>query len=210
MGALPWPSLFSIFFLFFKRGFLFMKKNFKLFSTISSLCLAVALMAFGVWAATQSTFKVTSKVSFTSNDVMVQWSAKVVGGDTTKNGAEVVVNVGADTNPGAAHEAEAPLGAQTFDTKSEAGLLLTYTISCTNNGTQDITVSLGTDNKLFTAVENVMSVTYKNNATDGAWAAQDITAGQTGTWVVELKLLNITANVESQDLAVSFIAAKKA
>ena len=41
-----------------------MKKRFKLITTIASLCLAVALMAFGVYAATEASFSVTNRVSF--------------------------------------------------------------------------------------------------------------------------------------------------
>lgn len=47
-----------------------MKKKVKLFSTIASLCLAVALMAFGVMAATTATLGITSTVSFTVSDVI--------------------------------------------------------------------------------------------------------------------------------------------
>ena len=43
-----------------------MKKRFKLFSTIASLCLAIALMAFGVYVATTASFSITNKVSFTA------------------------------------------------------------------------------------------------------------------------------------------------
>lgn len=43
-----------------------MNKKFKLFSTIASLCLAVALMAFGVWAATNVSVSVTGTVAFTA------------------------------------------------------------------------------------------------------------------------------------------------
>lgn len=57
-----------------------MKKNFKLFSTIASLCLAVALMAFGVWAATSVSLGVTSKVSFTVSDVFVNITGKATLG----------------------------------------------------------------------------------------------------------------------------------
>ena len=43
-----------------------MKKRVKLFTTIASLCLAVALMAFGVYAATNLSFNVSNTVSFTA------------------------------------------------------------------------------------------------------------------------------------------------
>lgn len=40
-------------------------KKFKLFTTIASLCLAVALMAFGVYAATSAAIGVSSSIKFT-------------------------------------------------------------------------------------------------------------------------------------------------
>ena len=40
-------------------------KKFKLFTTIASMCLAVALMAFGVYAATNATFGVFSNIKYT-------------------------------------------------------------------------------------------------------------------------------------------------
>ena len=63
-----------------------MKKRAKIITTIASLCLAVALMAFGVYAATQVTFNVTTKVSFEVEDVFITINAaahKDASGDTT-------------------------------------------------------------------------------------------------------------------------------
>ena len=55
-----------------------MKKKVKLFSTIASLCLAVALMAFGVWAASNANFGVTSTVKYTlSGQVQATFTVKV-------------------------------------------------------------------------------------------------------------------------------------
>ena len=54
-----------------------MKKRAKIITTIASLCLAVALMAFGVYAATQVSFNVASKVSFTVRDVFVDIAGKI-------------------------------------------------------------------------------------------------------------------------------------
>lgn len=190
-----------------------MKKKVKLFSTIASLCLAVALMAFGVWAATSSKYSVTSKVSFTSKDVMVTWTAKVVGGDTSKNGTENKVVVNANTNPGAAHTATpVDLGAQVFDTTTEAGLTITYTITCQNNGENIIRVTPAfKDTNKFATAQNV-TVTYKmKNTTAGEltpsdWAEQTIAKGETATWEVALHMENITQDVAEQNLDVSFVA----
>jgi hypothetical protein len=63
-----------------------MKKKFKLFSTIASLCLAVCLMAFGVYAATQATYGIKGKVSFSAvGEVHVRLdSVKVYKSSTLK------------------------------------------------------------------------------------------------------------------------------
>lgn len=67
-----------------------MKKKIKLFSTIASLCLAVALMAFGVWAATAGAkFNVGSTVTFTADEYVygefkVELEKKVSGTLTAK------------------------------------------------------------------------------------------------------------------------------
>lgn len=66
-----------------------MKKKIKLFSTIASLCLAVALMAFGVWAAVanDAKFKVNSTVSFTA-DTMVYGEFKIETKNVVNGAAE--------------------------------------------------------------------------------------------------------------------------
>ena len=62
-----------------------MKRKFKLFATIASLCLSVALMAFGVYAATQVTYSVTGTVTYNMIDVLVSANTRLenVVGDHT-------------------------------------------------------------------------------------------------------------------------------
>ncbi|MCI7003428.1 MAG: hypothetical protein MR904_03695 [Clostridia bacterium] len=64
-----------------------MKKKVKLFSTIASLCLAVALMAFGVWAAAGAAkFATNSTVSFKATTaVFGTFEAKVALGEEVKH-----------------------------------------------------------------------------------------------------------------------------
>ena len=60
-----------------------MKRKFKLFATVASLCLCLALMAFGVYAAGQVSYTTSGSVSFKIADVYVDVSSKmtkVVGG----------------------------------------------------------------------------------------------------------------------------------
>ena len=54
-----------------------MKKRAKIITTIASLCLAVALLAFGVYAAANVTLNVTSKVKFIVTDVFVDIAGNV-------------------------------------------------------------------------------------------------------------------------------------
>lgn len=61
-----------------------MKKKIKLFTTIASLCLAVALMAFGVYAATQVTYNVNGTVQYTMDAVLVDVSTVIEKSDLKK------------------------------------------------------------------------------------------------------------------------------
>lgn len=67
-----------------------MKKRVKLFTTIASLCLAVALMAFGVYAATTVTVSVTNQVSFTATPNV----KAVIWHETAKTNAEYKTGTG--------------------------------------------------------------------------------------------------------------------
>ena len=54
-----------------------MKKRVKLLTTIASLCLAVALMAFGVYAATQVGFNAKSTISFAAQEIEGKWTLQI-------------------------------------------------------------------------------------------------------------------------------------
>lgn len=53
-----------------------MKRKFKLITSVASLCLAVALMAFGVYAATAPTVTVNGSVSFTASNVLASYKVE--------------------------------------------------------------------------------------------------------------------------------------
>lgn len=53
-----------------------MKKK-KLFATIASLCMAIALLVFGVYAAGAVTFNVSNTVTYSFSDVLVDITAKL-------------------------------------------------------------------------------------------------------------------------------------
>ena len=61
-----------------------MKKKVKLFTTIASLCLAVALMAFGVYAARSIILTANGTITFEATDINGVWTqvvANVSGGE---------------------------------------------------------------------------------------------------------------------------------
>ena len=60
------------------------KKHFKLLTTMASLLLVVSVMAVGIWAATQQSFKLTSSISFQATGIQASIYAKV-GGDVVKS-----------------------------------------------------------------------------------------------------------------------------
>ena len=76
-----------------------MRKKIKLVMTIASLCLAFAIMAFGVYAATSATFTITSKVTYVCNDVFVNVTVKTLrdnnnDGDIADSGDIVATTYG--------------------------------------------------------------------------------------------------------------------
>lgn len=53
-----------------------MKRKFKLITSVASLCLAVALMAFGVYAAATPSVTVTGSVSFGATNVLASYKVE--------------------------------------------------------------------------------------------------------------------------------------
>ena len=64
------------------------KKHFKLLTTMASLLLVVSVMAVGIWAATQQTFKLTSSISFQATGITADVYAKI-SGDFKENSASL-------------------------------------------------------------------------------------------------------------------------
>lgn len=76
-----------------------MKKQ-RLFGTIASLCLAISLLAFGVYAAGAVTFNVTNTVTYSFSDVLVDVNAKLYRVSTTNTtiiGSDAVAGLGDDS-----------------------------------------------------------------------------------------------------------------
>ena len=56
-----------------------MKRKFKLFATVASLCLCLALMAFGVYAASSVNYKASGKVSYEVKDLLLDIDFDIEG-----------------------------------------------------------------------------------------------------------------------------------
>ena len=70
-----------------------MKRKIKVFSAIASLCLAVALMAFGVYAATQVTYTLSGTVEYEVAGVIADIDVEWYTNDTLLNVTDQAGNV---------------------------------------------------------------------------------------------------------------------
>lgn len=180
-----------------------MKKGFKIATTVASLCLAVALLAFGVYAATSSTLTINSTVSFTSQDVQVLWEWSVEGGSLSATNSDSYQT----TAEGTVDDKEVSLGTVNFVTTSEAGKQITYTIKCTNTGAKSVAVTAPTAG-LFAGDPN-LTITYTTNGAGTTWTdvTLDTATAKSVTYVVTLTLKDATQDIATQTLSAAFVAA---
>lgn len=180
-----------------------MKKGLKIATTVASLCLTIALMAFGVYAATSSTLTINSTVSFTSQDVQVFWEWSVSGGSlTTANSGDYQT-----TEEGNVDNKDVNLGTINFVTNNgEAGKTITYTISCTNTGAKPVSVTAPVSG-LFAGDDN-LTISYTTNGTGTSWTnvTLDTDAGKTVVYEVTLTLKDATKDIATQTLSAAFVA----
>ena len=193
-----------------------MKRKTKLFASIASLCLAVALMAFGVYAATSVTYKVTGTVTFESQ-VAVTWTGTISGGKTLPGTTTDTYKVTADGTGDQGDDTwaigEAQFGAATTERT------ITYTFECTNDGSEPVHVT-ATLTELF-GDEN-LTVKVKQGAKGASTVVGDAEAGSAlqaqtiavdGTYecIITVTLDDPTATVNSGNtLSLSFLVEKGA
>ena len=170
-----------------------MKKKVKLFTTIASLCLAVSLMAFGVYAATREIpANVSGTVSFEASNINGEWTQVKVDltdgtfADEAAGTSRTIDTKSSDrfTVPAikidAQEDVEKPtvtikLTASFKNTSDTVKALLTATKANTGNTETNVTVAYsGTDaagieaaaNKAITTIEVTITYTVQQN-----WAA---------------------------------------
>ena len=179
-----------------------MKKGFKIAITAASLCLSVALLVFGVYAATSSTLTINSTVTFTSQDVQVLWEWSVEGGNLTSANADSYQT----TAEGTVDDKDVSIGSVTFDTKTTAGKTIKYTIKCTNTGSKSVNITAPVSG-LFAGDDN-LTITYTTNAAGTTWSdvTLNTTDAKTVTYEVTLTLKDATQDIATQTLSAAFVA----
>ncbi|MBE7074618.1 MAG: hypothetical protein E7376_01380 [Clostridiales bacterium] len=167
-------------------------KKFKLFTTIASLCLAVALMAFGVYAASTQTFTVSANVKYDVGD-------DIAGTATVKSYQEladaVVTGTAVETKTtsfnGIATTTEGVTMEITLNTKSTAKYIA-FEVSFAadaNAANKNVTITL---TNVAPAVDT------------GAFKYVSTTPGTQDTAAVIYYMYNGTGLVAENDTAVSF------
>ena len=152
-----------------------MKKKIKIFSTIASLCLAVALMAFGVYAATNVKLSTTSTISFAATEIQGYWSLKVEGGDyageyaTLKQVAGTVADAD-DNRVEVADTVEIGTINLTVDASGKATVKYTVEFTLTGERAADITVTPTLAAKTGFSVDNATAQTGEVSSTSTTWS----------------------------------------
>ena len=192
-----------------------MKKKVKLFSTIASLCLAVALMAFGVWAATTSAYTVTSKVQFAASDVYVDFTAD---GKVGADGATALGKCATNVNPFASYTEDGGVktpSATADKTVTIADLELStvnrgfaYKITVTNNGAEDVYVVIADNSVADANVEMTKEAKVGEGAYESGKTA--LTNGQTLVYTIVGNIKDVTKSAPDTTINVVLTVSKTA
>lgn len=185
-----------------------MNKKFKLFSTIASLCLAVALMAFGVWAASNPQFTVNSNVTFTASDDMFV-GVKVTQVFGTSSVEKTAQSYEGSTYGNYTYKAptEMAFDEVSFTTKNKE---LIYTVVITNYTADSAKVTVSLPAVLTVDVGSAVTSVETTLKTEGETAnnaleAWDGTAtNPTVTFKVTIKLLRTDISINDTDNVADF------
>lgn len=167
-----------------------MKKKIKLFTTIASLCLAVALMAFGVYAATSVTMTISGTLSFTATEISGTWAWTAA-----KDDASTATYTLSETSGTEATELDI--------TVTKVGTIkftITGTFTNTSNKVADLVVADNNSGEGFTVTPGAASTaTAKSGSTDGTGSV---------TVTIEFEVTDATQDLTA-DYSVIFTATPK-
>lgn len=186
-----------------------MKRKFKLITSVASLCLAIALMAFGVYAASAPKLTVSGTVTFNAENVYATVTIQK-GKGTTLEGItlnDVAVTNGVWTTGTSNENAQA--AANVNETLDDQNVAYKYVVSIKNDFTSNVAIQGTFGTQIPALAEDVtgatLTATVAGGATgNGAVAANGtftIAAGETATITVTLLInpavaaANISANL---------------
>ena len=185
-----------------------MKRKFKLFATVASLCLCLALMAFGVYAAGQVSYTTSGSVSFKIADVYVDVSSKmtkVVGGGSEQNvdGGSGASYTGDDQKVFESLDAD-----KTFDDVAFTKVNDYVEVVCTITNQNSIAISVKfevtaptTNDNLTTTVKCMNDTTEESNP----GTLFSLASGKTATLTLKIVLKNNVNEIASADNGYSIV-----
>lgn len=187
-----------------------MKRKFKLFATIASLCLCLALMAFGVYAAANVKYTASGSVSFEVADVFVTVTNKMVKKIGDAQEEEVAPNEAEHKSAKSYTEdggvkAGTDLAADcTYNDVvfTKTGDYIKYTTTITNDGESPIKVKfVVTTPKDTTHLGATVEaqVTGEEKATTYTGDVKTLTKTQQITLVLTIKLKNMESTLTHDD-----------
>lgn len=186
-----------------------MKRKFKLITSVASLCLAIALMAFGVYAASAPKLTVSGTVSFNAENVYATVTIQKGKGATLDDITltDVTVTKGVWTTGTSNDDAKAE--ANVDETLDDQNVAYKYVVTIKNDFKENVSIkgTFGTQVPALTAdtkgAELVATVAggSEGNGAVAAAGTFTIAAGETATITVTLVIdpavaaANISANL---------------
>ena len=174
-----------------------MKKKFKLLTSIASLGLALAVMAFGVFAATAHQVDITSSIKFEANNVNVSISVVESAPAATIDYSGEAKTASVTTGDGLVELSEK---AAMDDTKVKYG----YQVTITNLGGTKVAfaVVVTPDNDSLTGVTVTVAPAYANTTLEAAGAAEN---KDKLVYTVEVTIdPNVAMDIAELDLSTQF------
>lgn len=170
-------------------------KKFKLLASIASMCLAIAVLCFGVFAATTVTYQISGTISYDVSDVFVSVKTTVYSYANNLSQEDLQAYASAIAAKGAADATQENV---TVDTGKTA--TFTYvegkTGSYAYGGTPSGIIG-GTENALTTSTDG-LKLTYSNTAGYSYFIVINVTN-------LASKALNVTSSGESWGASVNSV-----
>ncbi|MBO7527109.1 MAG: hypothetical protein J6T74_04330 [Clostridia bacterium] len=176
-----------------------MKKRFKLITTIAAISLALAIMVFGVYAASSTTFTITSTASFTPGDMFVTCDVYLYYGTATNTSntatqatgahSQYVSYTGSGTSKAPKTDtAQTITATPTANPLSSTNKVLRFVITIRNDGPFALAIGAATETATTSTNMTLSSSTNDYNSSTG------LTAGSTYTYTRYATITDLRKN----------------